>query len=113
MLEQKILDEEIKLFRVGNLYRIYGKTFEVKEELEVNTITSGSIIEKLGLSSGNVLKSFTKNGNVYNLNRSFDIGDFLLTVKSGDIITATFFNGTETVTGNAYTVLDSDLTVLA
>ncbi|MBQ9103993.1 MAG: trypsin-like peptidase domain-containing protein [Clostridia bacterium] len=88
----------------------YGK---VKEELEVNTITSGSIIEKLGLSSGNILKSFTKNGNVYNLNRSFDIGDFLLTVKSGDIITATFFNGTETVTGNAYTVLESDLTVLA
>ena len=34
MLEKKILDEEIKLFKVGNLYRIYGKTFEVKEELE-------------------------------------------------------------------------------
>lgn len=34
MLEKKILDEEIKLFRVGNLYRIYGKTFDVREELE-------------------------------------------------------------------------------
>ena len=33
MLEKKILEEEIKLFKVGNLYRIYGKTFEVKEEL--------------------------------------------------------------------------------
>lgn len=33
MLEEKILNEEIKLFRVGNLYRIYGKTFEVREEL--------------------------------------------------------------------------------
>lgn len=33
-MEKKILDEEIKLFRVDNLYRIYGKTFEVKEELE-------------------------------------------------------------------------------
>ena len=33
MLEEKILNEEIKLFRVGNLYRIYGKTFEVKDEL--------------------------------------------------------------------------------
>ena len=31
MLEQKIVDEEIKLFRVDNLYRIYGKTFEVKD----------------------------------------------------------------------------------
>lgn len=34
MLEQKILEEEIKLFRVDNLYRIYGKTFDVKDELE-------------------------------------------------------------------------------
>ena len=34
MLEKKILDEEIKLFRVGNLYRIYGKTFDVREKLE-------------------------------------------------------------------------------
>lgn len=34
MLEKKILDEKIKLFRVGNLYRIYGKTFDVREELE-------------------------------------------------------------------------------
>ena len=33
MLEKKILEEEIKLFKVGNLYRIYGKTFEVKDEL--------------------------------------------------------------------------------
>ncbi len=34
MLEEKVLNEEIKLFRIGNLYRIYGKTFEVREELE-------------------------------------------------------------------------------
>ena len=33
MLEEKILNEEIKMFRVGNLYRIYGKTFDVKDEL--------------------------------------------------------------------------------
>ena len=33
MLEEKILNEEIKIFKVGNLYRIYGKTFDVKDEL--------------------------------------------------------------------------------
>lgn len=33
MLEEKIMNEEIKLFRVGNLYRIYGKTYDVKDEL--------------------------------------------------------------------------------
>lgn len=34
MLEEKILNEEIKLYKVGSLYRIYGKTFDVKDELE-------------------------------------------------------------------------------
>lgn len=33
MLEEKILNEEIKMFKVGNLYRIYGKTFDVRDEL--------------------------------------------------------------------------------
>lgn len=34
MLEERILNGDIKLFKVGNLYRIYGKTFEVRKELE-------------------------------------------------------------------------------
>lgn len=34
MLEERILNEDIKLYKVGDVYRIYGKTFEVKEELK-------------------------------------------------------------------------------
>ena len=34
MLEEKILNEDIKIFRYGNIYRIYGKTFDVREELK-------------------------------------------------------------------------------
>lgn len=30
MLEERILNGDIKLFKVGDIYRIYGKTFEVK-----------------------------------------------------------------------------------
>ena len=50
MLEKKILDEEIKLFRVGNLYRIYGKTFEVREELEKKGAKWNSENKKLEIS---------------------------------------------------------------
>ena len=34
MLEEKILSEDIKIFKYGNVYRIYGKTFDVREELK-------------------------------------------------------------------------------
>lgn len=34
MLEEKILNEDIKIFKYGNIYRIYGKTFDVREELK-------------------------------------------------------------------------------
>lgn len=34
MLEEKILNEEIKIFRYGDIYRIYGKTFDVRDELK-------------------------------------------------------------------------------
>ena len=50
MLEEKILNEEIKLFRVGNLYRIYGKTFEVKDELSRIGAKWNSENKKLELS---------------------------------------------------------------
>lgn len=50
MLEKKILVEEIKLFRVGNLYRIYGKTFDVREELEKVGANWNSENKKLEIS---------------------------------------------------------------
>ena len=50
MLEEKVLNEEIKLFRIGNLYRIYGKTFEVREELEKKGAKWNSENKKLEIS---------------------------------------------------------------
>ena len=50
MLEEKVLNEEIKLFRIGNLYRIYGKTFEVREELEKAGAKWNSENKKLEIS---------------------------------------------------------------
>lgn len=34
MLKEKVLNEEIKLFLVGDKFRIYGKTYDVREELK-------------------------------------------------------------------------------
>ena len=56
MLEEKILNEEIKLYKVGNLYRIYGKTFEVKDELEKAGAKWNSDNKKLEISFNNFNK---------------------------------------------------------
>ena len=50
MLEERILNGEIKLFKVSNLYRIYGKTFEVKDELNRIGAKWNSESKKLELS---------------------------------------------------------------
>ena len=56
MLEEKIMNEEIKLFRVGNLYRIYGKTYDVKDELNSLGAKWNSENKKLEMS----LEDFNK-----------------------------------------------------
>ena len=53
MLEEKIMNEEIKMFRVGNLYRIYGKTFNVKDELSSIGAKWNNENKKLELSLDN------------------------------------------------------------
>ena len=42
MLEEKILSEDIKIFKYGDIYRIYGKTFDVREELK-NLVQNGIV----------------------------------------------------------------------
>lgn len=56
MLEEKIMNEEIKLFRVGNLYRIYGKTYDVRDELNSLGAKWNSENKKLEMS----LEDFNK-----------------------------------------------------
>lgn len=50
MLEERILNGDIKLFKVGDIYRIYGKTFEVKNELTEAGAKWNKEKEKLELS---------------------------------------------------------------
>lgn len=50
MLEERILNGDIKLFKVGEIYRIYGKTFEVKDELTEVGAKWNKEKEKLELS---------------------------------------------------------------
>lgn len=53
MLEEKVLSGEIKFYKVGDLYRIYGKTFDVRDELKSVGAKWNKEKEKLEISLEN------------------------------------------------------------
>ena len=82
---------------------------EIIETVTVNKINANSISEKLGLQINDVIKSFKVNDKEYKINRNFNIGDILLTIRSGDVISFKVTRSNEDVTTSTYTVLTADL----
>ena len=91
---------------VFNAEKGYGK---IVETITVSKVTSNSISEQLDLKANDVLLSFTVNGDEYAINRSFNIGDILLTIRSGDQISFKISRESQTQNTNTYTVLSSDI----
>lgn len=58
----------------------------VQEEVIVNSVTSGSIAETLGLQANDKIVSLFINDTEYTINRSFRISDLILTMRENDII---------------------------
>ena len=86
---------------------------EIVEKVTVSKIKENSISEKLGLEIGDVLLAFVVNGVDYKINRSFNIGDVLLTIRSGDQISFRVLRENETQSSSTYTVLESELNQVA
>ena len=85
---------------------------EIVEDIVISSVTSSSIASKMGLSSGDILETFTINSKTYTLARNFDIFDLLLTVREGDVISFTFTrDGTQNSSSN-YTVVSADLNAI-
>ncbi len=86
---------------------------KIVETITVSNVTSGSISEKLGLQVGDVLVALVVDDIEYTINRSFNIGDALFTVRSGDKISFKIIRSGQEKSSLIYTVLESDLTVVA
>ena len=61
----------------------YGK---ISEWVNVQSVTTGSIAEKIGITSGDVIKAVIVNGEQEDVLRSFDLSDIAMTLRSGDKI---------------------------
>ncbi|MBR5439599.1 MAG: serine protease [Clostridia bacterium] len=88
----------------------YGK---IVETVTISKVNEGSISSTMGLNVNDVIVSFVVNDVEYNINRNFNIGDILLTIRAGNVISFKVKRGGEVVQTTAYTVLDTDLSVVA
>lgn len=87
----------------------YGK---IVEEIIVSAVQQNSVIERLGVSVNDKIISIIINSVEHKINRTFDIGDLLLTIRAGDVINVKYERNSQVKLGTPYTVLDSDLAVV-
>ena len=87
----------------------YGK---ICEDILVNAISQNSIASKLGLTKNDKVVEFTINSTTYSLDRNYQIGDLLLTLRTGDTISFNVVRNNSTISTNTYTIQNSDLVVI-
>ncbi len=88
----------------------YGK---IDENVYVDSIIANSIAQKVGLKVDDRIVSITINGVKQYINRYFEIGDILLKIRSGDVINIAYERNGSIVNGSNYTVVDTDLSIIA
>ena len=72
-------------------------------------MTEGSIAEKMGLAVGDEVLAFVINGTEHEIDRSFQIGDLLLTLRAGDKISFKIRQSGQETETSEYEILSSDL----
>ena len=69
----------------------------IYDDLEIKTVTEGSMAKSIGLEVGDIIKALSINGVEYQITRSYILPDLLLTVRAGDKIMFTIKRGTDTI----------------
>ncbi len=88
----------------------YGK---IVEDVIVDSVVSGSIAEGIGIKAGDKISSIKINGMEYAINRYFEIGDILYTIRQGDEISICYERGNEQKQTGMYEIKATDLIAVA
>lgn len=83
---------------------------KIKEDISVNEVVENSIAEGLGIKAGDLISGIVINGKEYPLDRYFELGDILLTVRAGDKIKLKFVRGSAEAATEELTVTAENLT---
>ena len=82
----------------------------IQEEITVSELTLLGLAQRMGLKTGAVLKAIVIDGEKYELDRIFDIGDLLFDVTVGKTFFFLYsYGGTDELQTRSYTVKASDL----
>ncbi len=82
----------------------------IKEEIVIKEVLQDSISNSLGLKENDIIKSIIINDKEYLLNRYFDLGDILISLKENDIISIKYERDGLTYNSSNYNILNKDLT---
>lgn len=85
---------------------------DIYEDVTVSDVTSGGIMQAMGIKPGDKLTSFNVNGNELTLKRYFNLGDYLYTVRPGDTISFTYERDGVTIKSTEVTVSSSNFAIV-
>ena len=84
----------------------------ITEDVGIQTVTTNSLAEKVGLVEGDILKQITvtkeKQTISFNITRDFMVGDILMFLEVGDSVTFTVLRDQSQITLNAYKLTAED-----
>lgn len=85
----------------------YGK---IVETVNVESVSSGSIADEVGIEDSDIIKAVIINGEQKDVLRSFNLSDIAMTLRPGDKIQFVVERGGSTVTTATHTIVSSDFT---
>lgn len=94
---------------------VYDKTMgsgRVVETIGVIEVADNTIAYKMNLEKDDVLMAFFIGSTRYDLDKNYELGDLLLTVREGDKIYFEVKRGDDSINSTQYTILASDLVAL-
>ncbi len=95
------------------VYDTQSQQGKIVEDVIVDSITANSIAEQLGLQAGDRILSVKINGTAHEINRYFEIGDLLYTVRQGDTLSVCYEREGEPKEAPMYEITASDLISVA
>ena len=92
------------------VYNVNGSLTIVDEISVTESPKINSIAYSIGLKKGDIITHLTINDKIYVINRSFELGDLLLNVRTGDKIVITYTRGGESgLNSGSHTVTSTEL----
>lgn len=83
----------------------------IKEDVVLQSVSSGSIAKTLGLKSGDIVREIYVDDAAYEIDRSFDISDAILTMRPGDEVKIKYERGGKAYYTDAYTLKASEFSL--